>query len=136
MSPWHTDHELPPQTSTVGEGYLQDSSETPPGGHDRGMKHYDLLDLYAGEIPLPTLKPGMCIVLYTDKGPKGPCGQGGKTTCDHAVLQFYPDRKAMQEALEGKQFRHGQRADVRWFEVGNGGTGQLRIDMHVDVPLP
>ena len=95
------------------------------------MKTLDVIDFHApAEFELPTLKPGMCIVLWTDKGPGGPCGQSMSITCPWAGILIFPDYDTMKSHLDAGCGRRGSRRDMRWFQVGDSGTGRL----HISVP--
>lgn len=96
------------------------------------MKRFDVTDFSQGNFALPELKPGMCVVLYTDKGPGGPCGQSVDITCPHASVLIFPNYETMQQYTDGRPFRLGTKADIRWFEVGSHGTGRLSINVHPD----
>lgn len=94
------------------------------------MKNHDVTKTGGEAIPLPELRPGMCIVLYTDKGPTGATGQCMSTTCPWASLLIYPDYDTAREDLESKPFRRGSRADVRVYVVDDWGQGRLNIGIH------
>ena len=59
------------------------------------------VDLTYGQGVEIKLKPGMAWAIYSDDGPGGPCGQGGRTTCPHTVLMTWPNEEAMRKAREG-----------------------------------
>jgi hypothetical protein len=81
----------------------------------------DVSEFWQDKLPFD-LKTGNCIVIYTDKGPGGPCGQSMSVTCPHAMFAVFEDRDAMEKwAQSCYSTRQGDRADIRWWEVGQGG---------------
>lgn len=96
---------------------------------DMKMRH--LRGWYETEpFPLPALTPGMCVVLWTDKGPGGPCGQTMSTTCPWAGLAIFPDEVTARETLAAHPPRRGRQFDIRYIIVGEGGDGQFSIGVH------
>ena len=80
---------------------------------------------------IPELTNGMVVVLYTDQGPTGICGQAMSITCPHGHLVIFPNWELARNFLNNKgSFRNGKREDIRWFEIGEQGTGQFWISVH------
>ena len=85
---------------------------------------YDMVD-HNCAIPL---RRGNCIVVYSDKGPLGPCGQSMCTTCPHTYLYWFPDEDTMKAKLnDGTIGRRGSRPRIEYVVIGDYGTGQMWV---------
>lgn len=91
------------------------------------MKVTEVDQTYGQSINIE-LKPGMGWSLYMDDGPGGPCGQGMRTTCPHAVLQIWPNQEAMAEGLKKKPRNKDHK--LMWGVVDEYGVGVFRIIEH------
>lgn len=95
------------------------------------MRTKKLTDWYSAEpFALPALSPGMCVVVWTDKGPGGPCGQSMSTTCPWGGLAIFPDLETARDEIQARPPRRGDRFDLRYFVVGDFGDGQFSISVH------
>ena len=83
------------------------------------------------EIPL---HKGNCLVVYSDEGPLGPCGQSMDTTCPHTYIHWFPDEAAMRRHLSKIDSigRKGVRARIQYVVIGDGGSGQMQFHRHKD----
>ena len=67
------------------------------------------------------LSPGRALLIYTDDGPDGPCGQSMRTTCPHAVIHWFPSEAFMRTWIAENQNNLGRnkKCDVRMVVIGD-----------------
>lgn len=82
--------------------------------------------------PIDVTKPGTAIFIYTDKGPKGPCGQSVSMTCNHTSVHIFRDEDTMREWVSEhrKALSSGKQAEVRFVVVGEGQTLGTSFEVH------
>ena len=80
-----------------------------------------------------TLCKGNCLVVYSDTGPLGPCGQSMSITCPHTYLYWFPDEDTMRrKLLVGTIGRKGSRPRIEYAVIGDHGTGQMQLFVYGD----
>ena len=84
-------------------------------------QRFDLQRPYSGGLTL-TLKPGMAWLIYTDRGPVGPCGQSMSTTCDHSVFAVFESEDQLREYVQS-WVRHGKAWNLQYGVIGEWSTG-------------
>lgn len=93
-------------------------------------------DLSSDWFPGATLNlaPGSVLVIYTDDGPTGICGQSMDTTCPHACIHWFPNEAAYREFSEKHKLgRSGRRASVRVVVIGEwSAPGKISVIVHED----
>jgi len=76
------------------------------------------------------LRPGSVLVIYTDDGPSGACGQSMNVTCPHTVLHLFPTEEDFCQAREHLRGRGGKNAKMRIVKIGDWATGQFSVVKH------
>ena len=90
------------------------------------MKTYCLTDDMTDHDCAIPLRSGNCLVMYSDKGPSGLCGQSVSITCPHTYLYWFPDEDTMRAKLaSGTIGRRGSQPRIEYVVIGDHGTGQM-----------
>ena len=77
-------------------------------------------------------RPGTAIMVYTDEGPNGPCGQSMSVTCPHMAVHVFRSETAMREFVDANPnwSRNGKRAKLWWVIVGETSTSGASLTVH------
>jgi len=98
------------------------------------LEQFDLTDTWVQDSQI-TLRKGNCLVVYSDTGPLGPCGQSMSITCPHTYLYWFPDEDTMRRKVSaGTIGRKGSRPRIEYAVVGDHGTGQMQLFVYSDEP--
>ena len=93
-------------------------------------EHINLADCCDKGVTLD-LPPGSVLVVYTDDGPSGICGQSMNVTCPHTVLHWFPTEEDYQTANHFNRLgRRGKNARIRAVKIGDWSSGQFSLVKH------
>ena len=83
-------------------------------------------------------KPGTAIVVYSDDGPSGPCGQGMETTCPHTAIHVFENEELMRSFCESHEWRNGKNWSVHAMVVGEFHSTGMSLTIHkqLDSAIP
>lgn len=75
---------------------------------------------------------GSVLVIYTDDGPSGPCGQSMKTTCEHTRVYRFSSESRFRGFVGSKSLidvfgRKGKKAKVSIVVIGEWSTGYFEF---------
>lgn len=65
------------------------------------------------------------LVIYTDKGPTGMCGQSMSTTCPHTHIHIFDSEQQFKDS-DVEIGRRGSKQEIRMFDIDNYGQTDLR----------
>lgn len=96
-----------------------------------GSEHINLVNCCSEGVTL-NLSPGSILVICTDDGPSGICGQSMSVTCPHTVLHWFPtdeDYHRVASRLD-RLSRRGKNAKTRVVKIGGWSSDQFSLVKH------
>lgn len=88
-------------------------------------------DLTTSQGVLLDLPAGSVLVICTDDGPTGVCGQSMSVTCPHTVLHWFPTEEDYRRVADRLRSHRGKNAKTRVVKIGEWANGQFTLVKHI-----
>ena len=80
-------------------------------------------------------KPGTAILVYTDEGPRRPCGQSVSVTCPKTAVHVFESEEAMRHYMDANADwgQSSKRPRFDYMVVEEGQMGGMSLHVHQEV---
>lgn len=84
-------------------------------------------------MKMPVFEPGTAVLVVTDEGPNGICGQAVSITSPRASVHIFPSEQAMRDFCAKDQFKARKKVRMDYTVIGGDDLSFLSVTIHPEV---